>query len=133
MSYIIRDITFGRDEIKWAAEVIATETGSAIREVAESLNKLIEQFGLLQNDGDKVTLKYAIPKERLREQLHESVERLKEMCLRAAERIDLTDYVLMVTPYQKPPYIERLHPRKDTHKTPYWHRIRSNPFRRNHH
>lgn len=133
MSYIIRDITFGRDEIEWAAEVIATETGSAIREVAESLNKLIEQFGLLQNDGDKVTLKYAIPKERLREQLHESIERLKEMCLRAAERIDLTDYVLTVTPYQKPPYIERLHPRKDTHKTHYWHRIRSNPFRRSYH
>lgn len=105
MSYIIRDITFGRDEIEWAAEVIATEAGWAVREVAESLNKLIEQFGLLQNECDKVTLKYVIPKERLREQLYESVERLKEMCLRAAERIDLTDYVLMVTPYQKPPYI----------------------------
>ena len=33
----------------------------------------------------------------------------------------------------KPHYIERLHPRKDTHKPPYWHRIRSNPFRRNYH
>ncbi len=33
----------------------------------------------------------------------------------------------------KPPYIERLHPRKDTNTTPYWHRIRSNPFRRNYH
>jgi len=37
------------------------------------------------------------------------------------------------TSVPKPPYIERLHPRKDTHKTPYWHRIRSNPFRRNYH
>lgn len=37
------------------------------------------------------------------------------------------------TSAQKPPYINRLHPRKDTFTRPYWLRIRSNPTRRNYH
>ena len=31
---------------------------------------------------------------------------------------------------RKPQYTERLHPRKDSHRKPYWHRTRSNPIRR---
>jgi len=31
------------------------------------------------------------------------------------------------------PYIERLRPRKDYQRQPYWLRIRSNPYRRNYH
>lgn len=32
-----------------------------------------------------------------------------------------------------PPYYERLHPRRDYQKRPFWLRIRSNPFRPEYH
>lgn len=31
---------------------------------------------------------------------------------------------------RKPQYTERLHPRQDSHRKPYWHRTRSNPIKR---
>lgn len=33
----------------------------------------------------------------------------------------------------KQQYTERLHPRQDSHRKPYWHRTRSNPKRRRKH
>ena len=37
------------------------------------------------------------------------------------------------TAVKKPPYICRLHPRRDIYRRPYWLRTRSNPTRRNYH
>lgn len=36
-------------------------------------------------------------------------------------------------PYEQPPYVCRLHPRRDYQRRPYWLRTRSNPHRRNYH
>ena len=32
-----------------------------------------------------------------------------------------------------PPYVEKLHPRKDYQRKPFWMRIRSNPFKAGYH
>lgn len=46
-----------------------------------------------------------------------------------------TDYCYLEgnPPYEQPPYVCRLHPRRDYQRRPYWLRIRSNPHRRNYH
>lgn len=42
-------------------------------------------------------------------------------------------YLHVRPPYEQPPYVCRLHPRRDYQRRPYWLRIRSNPHRRNYH
>ncbi|NVB73014.1 hypothetical protein [Phocaeicola vulgatus] len=51
-------------------------------------------------------------------------------------RISLEDYKIRSEPVEReplPPYKERLHPRKNWQRKPYWLRTRSNPQRRGYH
>lgn len=51
-------------------------------------------------------------------------------------RISLEDYEIRPEPVERepyPPYRERLHPRKDWQKRPYWLRTRSNPKKKGYH
>ena len=125
-------VTFNRKTLEDAAKIIASDTGAAIKDVVEYLNELIEKFQLLSSDGDSVTLKYPVPADQLRD-FEEKLRRLAEEAMKSMDSIVYMNDILIEAPYRQPPYIERLHPRKDTYTTPYWHRTRSNPFRRNYH
>ena len=125
-------VTFTRETLEDAAKIIASDTGAAIKDVVTYLNDVIEKFQLLSSAGDSVTLKYPIPAEYFRD-IEEKLKRLAEESMKSLERIEYLNDILIEAPYRQPPYIERLHPRKDTHTTPYWHRTRSNPFRKKHH
>lgn len=51
-------------------------------------------------------------------------------------RISLEEYEIRPEPVERepyPPYRERLHPRKDWQKRPYWLRTRSNPKKKGYH
>ena len=129
-------ITFSYEQIQEAAETIANAIGAFKHEVEEYIRRMCDDFCLLREPGDTVTIRYPLLR---RERSLDSLRELAEEMRKIAEKImEGKDYIVEVLPLAAhqdkcPPYIPRLHPRKDWQRRAYWLRTRSNPKRRSHH
>lgn len=104
---------------------IGTQPIEMVVHQTDRLEFSVEETTIVENDEWVPTKQY---------ELHATITITKEEVKRICAYFGFRPYRHKKgTSVSKPPYFERLHPRKDTHKKSYWLRIRSNPYRRNYH